>query len=657
MLCDCRKTVLCAALALGLAAAPSALRADEEPRAMSAVDLLSLETVSRPLISDDGGRIVFARSSADWKKDRRATHLWRIAADGGAAVQMTNGARGEGGAAISPDGRTLAFVARRGDDKSNQIYLIKMDGGEAVRLGRHATRVRNLQWARDGGGLYFVADDDRSALRKKRRKVKDDMIRYDAERPHRHIWFVDMDGAARQITDGGFYVINYSLSLDGDRIVYNRAPTSLLDDRWDGEIWVADADGGNALRLTDNDHPEGRALMSPDNRLVLFQASVNATGDPYYQSNLFVVPASGGPVRLLAEDMPHAVVSARWGRDARTIYFVANMGVHTQLFRMRLRDERLTQLTEGEHSINGWDYARGANTHALLIARPDSPGEIHTLKDGGSPRQVTRAHADLGERFRLPRVELVQWRADDGVAVEGLLYYPLDYERGRRYPLAVQTHGGPLASDRYGSFSTGRYAQVLAARGWAVLQVNYRGSIGYGDAFARDMVGGYFTNAHLDVMDGVDELVRRGIADGERLVKMGWSAGGHLTNKIITHTDRFSAASSGAGAVNWVSMYGQTDIRKNRSVWFGGPPWGRDAPIDTYWKHSPLSEIWKARTPTLVLVGEHDRRVPAAQSVELHRALRFNGVPTRLYMAPRAGHGWSRLFAPPVQDKCGAGLV
>ncbi len=179
--------------------------------------------------------------------------------------------------------------------------------------------------------------------------------------------------------------------------------------------------------------------------------------------------------------------------------------------------------------------------------------------------------------------------------------------------------------------------------GYAVLKPNYRGSTGYGDEFLRDMVGHYFRQSHLDVMAGVDYLIERGIADSDHMVKMGWSGGGHMTNKIITHTTRFKAASSGAGAVNWTSMYAQSDTRVQRTPWFGGTPWQEDAPIDLYWGHSPLKDIYKATTPPLVLVGANDERVPPPQSVELYRALKSNGVQTHLYMAPREPHGWREL--------------
>jgi dipeptidyl aminopeptidase/acylaminoacyl peptidase len=262
---------------------------------------------------------------------------------------------------------------------------------------------------------------------------------------------------------------------------------------------------------------------------------------------------------------------------------------------------------------------------------------------GGAPVQVSHVFDRYARDFRLPRQQKVEWKGADGVTVEGLLFYPLDYQAGQRYPLVVQTHGGPQASDKFGFSRWGNYTQVLTAKGYMVLQPNYRGSTGYGDAFLRDMVGHYFVNAHLDVMTGVDHLIALGLVDGNRMAKMGWSGGGHMTNKIITFTNRFKAAASGAGAANWISMYAQSDVRTYRTPWFGGTPWQANAPIDAYWDHSPLKDVSKVTTPTIFLVGEEDVRVPKPQSVEMYRALKSLGVPTHLYVAPREPHGWGEL--------------
>ena len=230
-------------------------------------------------------------------------------------------------------------------------------------------------------------------------------------------------------------------------------------------------------------------------------------------------------------------------------------------------------------------------------------------------------------------------------------------QKGKRYPLAVQTHGGPQASDKFGMGGGQNYVPVLAAKGYAVLQPNYRGSTGYGDDFLRDMVGHYFQNAHLDVLAGVDYLIKEGIADPDHMVKMGWSGGGHMTNKIITVTDRFKAASAGAGAADWVSMYAQSDVRTYRTPWFGGTPWQKNAPISVYWDNSPLKDVSNVKTPTIFLVGQNDvRGAAAAIGGNVPGAEEQRHPHSSLRRAARAAR-MGRTAARAVQDERGTGLV
>ena len=385
--------------------------------------------------------------------------------------------------------------------------------------------------------------------------------------------------------------------------------------------------------------------MSPDGSQVLFLARANERFEKYYNSNVFLVPSAGGPARTLAPNLPYEFSDAAWSVDGDAVFAVVNMGVHSELFRLDVATGKGDQLTDGRHSIGSWMMEAAAGRHVLTLREPDNPGDVWLMGtgSGSTPRRVTRVFDYLSDDFRLPQQESVQWTGADGVTVEGLLFYPLDYEDGRRYPLVIQTHGGPQASDKFGFAASRNYVQVLAALGYVVLQPNYRGSTGYGDAFLRDMVGGYFTNAHLDVVAGADQLIAAGLVDGERLAKMGWSGGGHMTNKVITYTNRFKAAASGAGAANWISMYAQSDTRSQRTPWFGGTPWQVDAPTDLYWEHSPLKHVSNVTTPTIFLVGEDDLRVPMPQSVEMYRALKSLDVPTHLYVAPREGHGWREL--------------
>lgn len=632
----------------------------QDRRPMTLVDLLEVPSLTNPQLSPDGRQLLYVLAEADWNVNRRVSHISRVAVDGGAPVQMTSSVGGENEPRWSPDGRSIAFVARR--DDSPQIHLMRSDGGESRPLTNRTTssphpsafypRLSAPAWSPDGAFIYFLAFDPKTPGEEARDKAGDDVYVFDENYTHRHLWRISVvDGAEHRITEGNFSILDYQLSRDGRTVVFHRAPTPLYGDSDRSEVWVMDASGRNARRITQNSGPEspnccqgGGARISPDNTQVVFLAMANERFEFFHKASMFLAPAAGGPARMLLPEFPYDVQDVEWSGPGESIFFVANLGVHSELFRLDLATGKLRQLTDGNHAI-GWTLALPANRHVLTINQPTNAGDVWLLPADGTeaPRQVTRVFDYLARDFDLPQQTKIQWKGADGATVEGLLYHPLDYRAGTRYPLVVQSHGGMATSDKFGFGRWNDYVQVLAARGFAVLKTNYRGSGGYGDAFQRDWIGHYFNNSHHDVLAGVDYVIKLGVADPDRLVKMGWSAGAFLTNKVLTHTTRFKAASTGAGTANWISMYALSDVNFFRTAWFGGTPWQKDAPIEKYWSQSPLSAIANVKTATLILVGERDVRVPPSQSIELYRALKSNGVPTRLYIAPREPHGWGEL--------------
>jgi len=610
---------------------------------MTLVEVAQVPRILDVQLAPDGRSVLYMLNRADWKANRQVPHLWKQEIGGGAPLQITFGDAGESGGRWSPDGKRILFL------RGGQIQLLPSDGGEARQLTHHATGVSAAAWSPDSATIYFVASDARTAEEQARERAGDDLAPFEENFKQRQLWKVIVSTEAEdRLTEGEASVLSYRVSRDGTKIAAIRTPTPLAADTVRGEVWVMDADGKNARIVTHNTIEETEAELSPDNSQLLFVAEANDRLEPYYTSAVFVVSlgSNGGATpRLVAPDLGAYVEHATWAPDGKSILATANMGVHSEIVEMSLAG-RVKPLTNGRHSIQFWSLVAPAARMIFQLDEPDRLGDAWTLPlSGGTPTRVTGVYDSLASEFELPRQDKVEWKAADGTTIEGVLFYPAGYEPGKKYPLVVQMHGGPRDSDKFG-YGPGfiqNYVPVLAARGYAVLRPNYRGSIGYGSAFMRDPIGKYFRNMHLDVIAGVDALVKEGLVDSDRVAVMGWSAGGHLTNKLITFTDRFKAASSGAGAADWTALFSQSATRAERVLWFGGTPYQKNAPADLYWEESPLKHAAQVKTPTLFFVGADDPQVPKEQSIEMYRALKANNVPTKLYIGPGEPHLWFGL--------------
>jgi dipeptidyl aminopeptidase/acylaminoacyl peptidase len=616
------------------------------PQPMSLVQLAELPRIVDPQLSPNGQSVVYMRTSTDWNANRLTYRLWRKDAGTAPPVALTSGPQSEtpGATRWSPDGSSILFL------RAGQLWIVPAAGGTARAITKHATPIVFIPgptWSPDGATVYFVAADPDTTEERERERLRDDLYPFEEHYKQRQLWNVNVTtGAEKQLTSGGLGVASFRLSRDGKRIAVERTPTPFADDEHLREAWVIDAGGENARQLTRNAIEEGQPELSPDNSQVLFLASANEKLEPEYNLALFVVPASGGTPKLVSPDFPYAVDQATWSADGASIFVVANMGVHSEIFRIDLATRRATQLTDGRHFIPTWSVVPTAGRMLVQFDEPSRYGDVWTLPiEGGEPTRLTNGFEVFERTHAVPRQEKFTWKSNDGTTIEGVLMYPFNYTPGTRYPLVVQLHGGPEDSDKFGAGSglLLNYFPVLTGKGWFVLRPNYRGSTGYGNAFLRDVIPGYFRNMQLDVLSGVDALVKQGLVDGDRMVVMGWSAGGHLTNKLVTMTTRFKAASSGAGGANWISMASLSDRREDRTIWFGGTPWQKNASIATFWNASPVKDAANVKTPTLFFVGENDQRVPKEQSIEMYRALKSHNVPTRLYIAQREAHTWGEL--------------
>ncbi|MEO5739162.1 MAG: hypothetical protein ABIS29_01025, partial [Vicinamibacterales bacterium] len=428
-----RLTQVLTLIAWGLAFyASGTVHTQTTKRPMALVDLLNIPRVGDPQISPDGSAITFMLTTPDWRANRRVAHLWRINTDGSGLRRLSNEPGAPPSARWSPDSSTIAFLS------GGSVYVMSAGGGTPRQVSKR-TGVTEIAWHPGGQFIYFLAVDAPSDADRARESLRGDVVVLDETRP-RHLWRISVaDGAESRVTTGSDYVFAYRIAARGDRIIVSRRPTRLPADSDRMELWNIAADGSVPIQLTKNAVPEEDGELAPDGSQVLFVARANHRQQPYYNANLFLVPAAGGRVRALMPDFPHEVLRAGWAADSKSIWMIVNTGVRIDLFQVDLASPQPRQITRGDHAIVPPYWSSVRNRHVFMIDEPTRIGDIWTWAPGDtSPRRVTGIYDYLDRDFALPRQELVEWKGHDGTRIEGVLTYPIDYKPGTRYPLVVQ---------------------------------------------------------------------------------------------------------------------------------------------------------------------------------------------------------------------------
>ena len=599
-----------------------------------------------PTWAPDGSFFLFASN-----RDGDDTQLYMMRHDGGEARKITDAAEGVSGFAFGPDGRWLVY--RSGENGREQLYRLPADdlaGAEPEQLTDGEAGVDQWDFSPDGSRVYFARPDSFDEDEVKRRDEGFTVDVRNAVTPLSSLWSVGIETAAeRRETDDPSYSVNgFTISDDGRWIGITGGSTkryerNITAQRLYADLYLMEVATGEIERLTDNyEVGEGGLSFSPDGRWVAFSAPDEMERYSMTESRVYIreVDDRGGAFRKLGAEFDQSSSVGFWSGDSNTIYFNTGVKVTTQLHALDVETGAVRQLTEERAALS---VSEDDDTGTILInySDPKTPptvfavASVDDVPDRSKWTQLVDVNPQLREVAFGEEVE-VNWRSSDGKMVGGVLVYPVGYEEGTRYPLIVAIHGGPASADIL-RFNGGYNAQVYAGAGYAVLKPNYRGSRNYGNAHRTDIVGDYFTMGYEDIMTGVDHLIAEGIVDADRMGALGWSAGGHWSNWILTQTDRFKAISSGAGTMNWISMYAQSDVQRNRQFYVGDGFLYED--FDTYFDQSPLKYIMNAKTPTMIHVVEGDPRVPSPQSVELHMALKKLDVPTELFMYPGRSHG------------------
>lgn len=616
----------------------SPLRAQWTPE-----EMMKVKSVGSVLISPHGERVIFTVTEPVMTEEKSdfLTQIWMARADGSGAYPFTFGDKSSTNPQWSPDGLWIAFTSSRSG--KNNVWLIRSDGGEAEQLTDVKSGVDSLAWSPDGKQIAFTMSDPLSEQEEKDQKARDDARVVDENIKLTNLWIIpaekDAEGKRepRRLTKAEFSVTDWDWSPDGKTIVFSHVPSPVADDWTRADISTVVIESAEITPFASTKAAEASPLYSPDGRWVAFRAS-DSPPTWGFTAWIFIAPAAGGPARRLATTFDEQPEVAGWAADGKWVYFTETRGTATSIGALPVDGGAAKILNQGDRAV--FDANLNSTRTAFGLSRQSldrAPEAFVTSVDRWSPVQVSQVNSGA-PRHPLGKTEVILWRAPDKREIEGLLTYPVGYTQGRRCPLLLIVHGGPTGVfvQSYIANRSQYPIAAFAARGWAVLRCNIRGSSGYGREFRYANYKDWGGLDCRDLMAGVDEVIRLGVADPDRLGVMGWSYGGYMTSWIITQTRRFKAASIGAPVTNLMSFTGTTDIPTFIPDYMGVEFWDG---LSAYVKHSAMFNIKGATTPVLIQQGEEDVRVPIGQGYELYNALKRQGTKVKMVVYPRQPHG------------------
>jgi dipeptidyl aminopeptidase/acylaminoacyl peptidase len=617
--------------------------------------MMRVKQISSVQASPDGKLVALAVREAvmEGAKSEFVTHLHLANVGENRCTQLTHGDKSSQDPQWSPDGQWLAFVSSRSGKKN--LWLIEPKGGQAQQLTDVKTGVADVKWSPDGRWLAFTALEPRSDEEEQGAREKNDARVVDEGVRMYRLYVIPVTTPARLqreprlLTAGNFSVASplhraarntFDWSPDSKTIVVTHTRTPSPNDWPSADLSLVDVHSGSMRPLVATGAAESSPCYSPDGKWIAYVAS----DDPPTwagTARIHVVPAAGGAPQALAataDGFGRYSELIGWSADGGKVYVTEVHGTRLRLLALPLDGPPREISQQAGMSVSGVALNASRTKFGLGWETTDQPAEAFVSDvDRLEPVRVSRIHGDLPPA-PLGRTEVIRWKSPDGLDIEGLLTYPVGFEKGKRYPLLVIIHGGPMGVfTRTFTGSPGQYpVATFAARGYAILRPNVRGSSGYGAKFRYANYGDWGGGDFRDFMAGVDDLIAAGVADADRMGIMGWSYGGFMTSWTITQTKRFRAASVGAGVTNLMSFSGTADIPSFLPDYFGGEFWDK---LDAYRAHCAMFNVKGVTTPTLIQHGERDERVPLSQGQELYNALKRQGCTTTMVIYPRTPHG------------------
>ena len=614
-------------------------------------DYFALKYVGSPSVSPDGQWVAYTVRTQDLEKDSRETRVWMVPIAGGEPLPMTAKGSSAWSPRWSPDGKYLSFVATSNDGDASQVFTLDMRGGERVQMTHVNGGVEGYEWSPDGKQLVLIIRDQEpdtgpgpwviDSL-----KFKEDYVGYlNRLRAHLYVFDID-DGAITQITSGDYEEYSPAWSPDGSRIVFVSNRTAEPDANSNSDIWLVKPDTPHdeqeLVRVTTNPSSDDSPIWHPDGeRIAYMTTTTNRTDVPvsYLQSKVAIIRlGEDEPVLLTTEFLDRKAYGPAFSPDGSHIYVTLEDDGQVQLASVSVDDGTLSRLVTGHVAVGATAVAPNGAVVAV-VSEPTLPGDLFVVDSPSAaskkPRRLTHVNDELLNSIFLSDVEELRFPTLDGTEIQTFVYKPRDFNPRRKYPAILWLHGGQESQYDYGfNFRV----QLFAANGYVVVMPNVRGSGGRGLAFALSLNKAYGTHDVEDVIVATDYVIELGYVDPDRLGVGGWSSGGTLTNVVITKTDRFAGAVSGASVGWYTTTYGHDPY----VLWWHtelGPPWKNR---DLWDSISPFMDVENITTPTLFIGGEKDWNQPIIHSEQMYQAMKHLGREASLVVYPDAHHGIRR---------------
>ncbi len=643
-------TIILSAAAFAFTLVPVSVRAQQKTFQVS--DTEKLVSVSDPQISPDDKSIAVMVGHINMKEDGTDTEIVLVDIASGAKRVMTSGHKHASSPRWSPNGDRLAFIAAGGEgkDATPQVFVLRMDGGDAKEITDAPDGVEQFAWRPDGAMIAYVTPDpaDKKAIEAHHDsfEVGDTDFLETAAAQSSHVWLVPADGGdAKRVTSGAWSLpivfppsppaSPLSWSPDGKTLLITRQETAEPGDGDMTTLQMLDVDSGKMTKLTSHTHLESAGVLSPDGSQVAYW--YNKDGDANNQVEIFVAPTSGGDGIDVTRSIDRDIQRAVWMPDGKSLLVGGHDGTGTSLWLVSLDGSaRKLDIGDLEPSWSFWvDMMVGPKgDFAFTASSANHPAELYYMTStDASPRQLTN-YNDWISSYTLADVKPIEWQGPNGFHEDGIMDYPPGFLKDSKYPLVLLIHGGPQASSTTG-FDV--FGQLIAAQGYLVFQPNYRGSDNLGNAYQRAIYRDAGDGPGRDVMAGLAAVEKMGNVDTDKIGVSGWSYGGYMTSWMIGHYHIWKAAVSGAAVNDLVQEATIADSNRSDYASMGGSPWVGDN-WKIYRDESPITYASQIKTPTLILCDVGDFRVPIPQSFEMYHALKDNGVTTEFYAYPVSGH-------------------